>query len=148
MKVDLGDFYMHFLIDKADRRYMWFMWEGKKYQYISMPFSLALALRLATTMMAPGIRHLRSCSLRIAIYIDDLVVLSRSRKESIPQTECWLALDTTSASAFIQTRHKWYPPDQPILSTHVNSMKMQFKARSGRPVGRSRWSSPKTSLAL
>ena len=30
-KVDLSDFYMHFLIGHFDRRYMRFMWEGKKY---------------------------------------------------------------------------------------------------------------------
>ena len=30
-KVDLSDFYMHFLISNADRRYMRFMWKGKKY---------------------------------------------------------------------------------------------------------------------
>ena len=30
-KVDLGEFYMPFVINKADRRYMRFMWEGRKY---------------------------------------------------------------------------------------------------------------------
>ena len=30
-KVDLSDFYMHFLIGHADRKYMLLMWEGKKY---------------------------------------------------------------------------------------------------------------------
>ena len=36
-KVDLSDFYMHFLIGQADGRYMQFMWEGKKYQCIVCP---------------------------------------------------------------------------------------------------------------
>ena len=57
-KVDLSDFYMHFLIGQADRRYMRFMWEGRKFQCIGMPFGLALAMRLATKMMAPMIRYL------------------------------------------------------------------------------------------
>ena len=57
-KIDLSDFYMHFLISKADRRYMRFMWEGRKFQCIGMPFGLALAPRLATKMMAPMIRYL------------------------------------------------------------------------------------------
>ena len=69
-------FLMHFLIGKADRRYMWFMWEGKKFECTSMPFGLAPALRLATKMMALVIRYLRLCSLRVAIYIDDLILLS------------------------------------------------------------------------
>ena len=77
-KVDLSDFYMHFLIGKADRRYMRFMWEGKKYECIGMPFGLAPAPRLATKIMAPVICYLRSCGLRVAIYVDDLILLSRS----------------------------------------------------------------------
>ena len=83
---------MHFLIGQADGRYMRFMWEGKKYQCIGMPFGLAPAPRLATKMMAPVIRYLRSRGLRLAIYIDGLILLSRSYKESIEQTQ--LLVDT------------------------------------------------------
>ena len=54
-KIDLSDFYMHFLIGKADRRYMRFMWEGRKFECTGMPFGLAPAPRLATKMMAPVI---------------------------------------------------------------------------------------------
>ncbi len=85
-KVDLSDFYMHFWIGHANRRYMQFMWEGKKHQCIGMPFGLALASRLATKMMALVIRYLRLCGLRVAIYIDDLILLCQSYKESIAHT--------------------------------------------------------------
>ena len=57
-KVDLSDFYMHFLIGHSDRTYMRFMWEGKKYQCSGMPFGPAPAPRLATRVMAPVIRYL------------------------------------------------------------------------------------------
>ena len=30
-KLDLNDFYMHFLIDEYDSGHMQFMWEGRKY---------------------------------------------------------------------------------------------------------------------
>ena len=39
---------MHFLIGKADRTYMRFMWEGRKFECTGMPFGLAAALRPAT----------------------------------------------------------------------------------------------------
>ena len=74
---------MHFLISHSNRSYMQFMWEGKKYKCIGLPFGLALALRLATKMMAPVIRYLQLYSLRIAIYLKDLILLCRSDKESI-----------------------------------------------------------------
>ena len=57
-KVDLSDFYMHFLISKVDCRYMQFMWEGKKFECTSMPFGLALAPRPAAKMMALVICYL------------------------------------------------------------------------------------------
>ena len=53
--MDLSNFYMHFLTGQADHRYMRFMWEGRKFQCIGMPFGLAPALSLATKMMAPMI---------------------------------------------------------------------------------------------
>ena len=56
-KVNLSNFYMHFPIGKADRRYMQFMWEGKKFQCVGMPFGLAPALGLATKMMIPLLQY-------------------------------------------------------------------------------------------
>jgi len=146
-KVDLSDFYMHFLIGKTDRRYMRFMWEGRKFQCIGMPFGLALAPRLATKMMAPVIRYLRSCGLRLAIYIDDLILLSRSYKESIEQTQ--LLVDTLHSLGFgIHPDKCSVIPSRSaeFLGTQVNSRKMQFrvpKTRFGLPGKRSAQSSPK-----
>ena len=64
-EMDLSNFYMHFLIGKADRTYM-------RHHSIGKPFGLAPAPGLATKMMAPVIRYLQLCGLRISIYIDDL----------------------------------------------------------------------------
>ena len=41
-------------------------------------------------MMAPVIRYLRSCGLQIAIYNDDLILLCRSYKGSIVQTQLFV----------------------------------------------------------
>ena len=63
-----------------------------------MPFGLAPAPRLATKMMAPVIRYLRAHGLRLAIYIDDLILLVRSYEESIEQTQ--LLVDTLHKLGF------------------------------------------------
>ena len=60
---------------------MQFTWEGKRYQRMSMPFSLASALKFDTTMTAQGIRYLRSCGHRIMIYIDDLKASIKASNE-------------------------------------------------------------------
>ena len=127
-KIDLSDFYMHFLIGKADRRYMRFMWEGRKFECTGMPFGLAPAPRLATKMMAPVIRYLRSCGLRVAIYIDDLILLSRSYKESIAHTQ--LLVDTLHNLGFgIHPDKAQVIPSRSaeFLGTQVNTRKMQFR---------------------
>ena len=55
-------------------------------------------MRLATKMMAPVICNLRSCGVRIAIYIDDLILLCYSYKESITRTQ--LLVDTLHNLSF------------------------------------------------
>ena len=63
-KIDISDFYHHFLLRRKDGRSMRFMWEGVKYECIGMPFGLAPAPRLATKMLAPAIRYLRRLGIR------------------------------------------------------------------------------------
>ena len=52
----LSDFYMHFLIGKADHGYMWFMWKGRKFQCIGMPFGLLPC----NVMIGCGVSHSRT----------------------------------------------------------------------------------------
>ena len=47
-KIDLSDFYMHLPIAEADRKFFRFMFNGKKYECVAMPFGLAPAPRIAT----------------------------------------------------------------------------------------------------
>ena len=92
-----------------------------------MPFGLALAPRLATKMMAPVIRYLRLCGLRIAIYIDDEILLCWSYKESIAHTQ--LLVDTLHNLGFsMHPKKAQVIPSRSSksLGTHVNSKKMQF----------------------
>ena len=91
-KIDISDFYHHFLLQQQDSRYMRFMWEGVKYECIGMPFGLAPAPRLATKLLAPVIRHLRRLGLQVSVYIDDIICLARSITRSIAHTQ--VAVDT------------------------------------------------------
>ena len=45
-KIDISDFYHHFLLCRQDSKVMRFMCEGVKYECIGMPFGLAPAPRL------------------------------------------------------------------------------------------------------
>ena len=84
--------------------------------------------RLATKMMAPVIRYLRSCGLRLAIHINDLILLSRSYKESIEQTQ--LLVDTLQSLGFgIHPNKCSVIPSRSaeFFGTQVNSKKMHFR---------------------
>ena len=87
-KVDLSNFYMHFLIGKANQRYMQFMWEGRKYQCINMLFSLAPAPQLATKMMAQVICYLQSCGLQLVIYTSNLISCPDPMKSRSSRNHC------------------------------------------------------------
>ena len=79
-------------------------------------------------MMAPVIRYLRSCGLRVAIYIDDPILLSRSYKESIAHTQ--LLVDTLHNLGFgIHPDKAQVIPSRSaeFLGTQVNTRKMQFR---------------------
>ena len=123
--MDLSDFYMHFLIGKADRRYMRFMWEGKKYECIGMPFGLAPAPRLSTKLLAPAIRHLRRLGIRLSVYIDDIIVLARSISQSVAHTQRTVNLLHHLGFSVHPEKCKLVPlRSQEFLGTQVNSKKM------------------------
>lgn len=55
--VDLTDAYYSCMVDKSDRKFLRFMWEGEKYQYTCLPNGLATAPRIFTKIMKRFFRH-------------------------------------------------------------------------------------------
>ena len=124
-KVDISDFYHHFLLRLNDRKCTRFMWEGKKYECIGMPFGLAPAPRLATKLLAPAIRYLRSLGLRVSVYLDDIICLARSIVQSIQHSQ--ILVDTLHRLGFSVHPEKCSlipSRTQEFLGTQVNSRKM------------------------
>ena len=91
-KVDMSDYIFHLPIKPEERQNSRFMWQGKKYQRTAMPFSLTPAPRLATKILQPVIRYLRSMRVRLIVYIGDILVLARSQEEGLRHTQ--LRIDT------------------------------------------------------
>ena len=102
MKIDISDFYHHFLLCREDSKVMRFMWEGVKHECIGMPFGLAPAPRLSTKLFAPVLRYLRRQGLRISVYIDDLIILARSIRQFTPTLSWRWTHFIISASPFIR----------------------------------------------
>ena len=127
-KVDLSDYFFHLPIPLEHREYFRFMWQGKKYQCTAMPFGLAPAPRLATKILQPVIRHLRSMGVRLVVYIDDVLVLARSQEECLRHTQ--LLVDTLHHFGFgVHPDKIQAVPTRSIefLGIQVNSALMQFR---------------------
>ena len=127
-KIDISDFYHHFLLRRKDSKSMRFMWEGKKYECIGMPFGLAPAPRLSTKLLAPAIRHLRRLGIRLSVYIDDIIVLARSIPQSVAHTQQTVNLLHHLGFSVHPEKCKFVPlRSQEFLGTQINSKRMQFR---------------------
>lgn len=77
--VDLKDAYFHIQIAPHHRRFLRFAFEGVAYQFKVLPFGLALAPRVFTMCMNTALAPLKLSGMRILNYLDDWLVIARSR---------------------------------------------------------------------
>lgn len=81
-KLDLKDAYLSVPISPSHQKYLQFRWEGKLYQYKVLPFGLATAPRAFTKLLKPVLAHLRKGGMRLIAYLDDLLIIGKSKKEA------------------------------------------------------------------
>ena len=78
--IDLQDAYLHVPIVKHHRRFLHFVWHNVPYQWRVLPFGLATAPRVFTSLTKPILFLCHRKGLRIVIYLDDILVLVRSKR--------------------------------------------------------------------
>lgn len=96
--LDIQDAFFHVPLDQAQRDFYRFRWEGKHYRFRAMPFGLSVAPRTFTKVLRPVVGYLRSRGIRCLIYLDDMLILSRTWAEAICNTQ--LALDLLTRLGF------------------------------------------------
>ena len=78
--IDLQEAYLHIPIVKHHHHFLCFVWHNVPFQCKVLPFGLATAPRVFTSLMKP-ILFLCCCKvLHIVIYLDDILVLVHSKK--------------------------------------------------------------------
>ncbi len=80
-KVDISQAFLHVLLHPTMRNFFRFRWKGKTYRFKVMPFGLCSAPRIFTKLMKEVVAHWRAQGLRLAFYIDDIIILARSAEE-------------------------------------------------------------------
>jgi hypothetical protein len=70
-KLDLSDAYFHIPISLASRKFLRFVWNNKVYQFMAVPFGLAVAPQVFTRVFQTVIAHLHTLSIQAHSYLDD-----------------------------------------------------------------------------
>eukprot|EP01113_Clastostelium_recurvatum_P021796 TRINITY_DN2587_c0_g2_i1.p2 TRINITY_DN2587_c0_g2~~TRINITY_DN2587_c0_g2_i1.p2 ORF type:complete len:510 (-),score=73.18 TRINITY_DN2587_c0_g2_i1:1021-2550(-) len=89
-KIDLKDGFFHLEIPERDRTYFGFQWRGEYYVYNVFGFGCNVTPHTFCKMLRPVIEHLRSLGVRILAYMDDFIILGRTRAECLHSTHLTL----------------------------------------------------------
>ena len=80
-KQDLKDAYFCVPLHKESRKFVQFPWNGKLYEFLCLYFGLCPAPRIFTKLLNVPLAVLRRLNMLIIIYLDDMLIIGRTRKE-------------------------------------------------------------------
>jgi hypothetical protein len=81
-KLDIKKAYLQVPIRAADHSLLAFEWDHGWYKCRALMFGLCNAVFLFTKLMKPVVRELRRTGVRCLIYLDDLLLVGRTRREA------------------------------------------------------------------
>lgn len=91
--VDLTDAYWHVGIRSGDRSYLLFRGaNGEAFRYKALPFGVSHAPRTFTKIMRYAAMILRQWGVRIVMYLDDILILGKTKEEAQKHTNWAIAL--------------------------------------------------------
>ena len=79
-KIDLKDAFFLIPIHESSRKYLRFVFEGKFYQFLVLPFGLCTCPYVFTKVMKVVIFFLRAKGYRSTIYLDDMCLFGQSKE--------------------------------------------------------------------
>ena len=98
-KLDLKDAYLSVPIHPTHQRFLRFRWKNCLWQFKVLPFGLSSAPCTFTKIMKPVVAMLRKLGIRVVLYLDDMLVLSRC--ESTAKSHVQIAMNLLSSLGFI-----------------------------------------------
>lgn len=84
--IDLKDAYFHVEVAPRHRKFLRFAFQGTAYEYNRLPFGYSLAPRTFSKCVDAALQPLRSHGMRVFFYLDDLIVMARSKQWAIFHT--------------------------------------------------------------
>ena len=81
-QVDIKSAYQLLPLHKESQKYATFQFQGKFYQYKTIPFGLSSAPRIFSKIMKTALTPIRRQGIRCTSYIDDIAILGRTKQEA------------------------------------------------------------------
>ena len=91
-KIDLKDCFWQVPVTKKDQKFLAFSWRGKKYVFKCLPFGMSLSPWFVTKVFRPMIADLQKKGHNVLIYIDDMLIKARTKKECEDSVQKILAM--------------------------------------------------------
>lgn len=128
-KIDLKDCYWQVPVLPEHQRFLSFQWRGQNYSFNCLPFGLSVSPWFVTKLFRPVIAQLQQEGFSLAIYLDDLVIVGKSRADC--RTATARTLELLSQLGLIVNREKSIlEPSQQIeyLGFTLDSVRMMVLA--------------------
>ena len=127
IKLDLSDAFFSVPLHKDSRKLTSFRWKGTVYEFRVLCFGLSSAPRIFSKLLKIPLAFLRKLSIRVVIYLDDLILFGRSKEEAIAARDAAI-LVLTSLGFTINRKKSILSPTQCLtyLGIEVNSREMTF----------------------
>ena len=87
VSLDLKDAYFDIPVFSLHRKYIGFIWNDQRYEFTCLPFGDSLAPRVFTKVFKPIISHRRLHGLTIIIFLDDILLVARSKQKCLDQLQ-------------------------------------------------------------
>ena len=97
--IDLKDAYFHIPIHPQSTHLLRFVWKGKVYEFLVVPFGLCTAPFIFTKITRPIAAFLRSKGIRIIFYLDDILVIATSEQECLLHLK--VVMETLQGAGFL-----------------------------------------------
>ncbi|XP_057302862.1 uncharacterized protein LOC130637025 [Hydractinia symbiolongicarpus] len=126
-KLDLKDGYFSVPLHNFSKKFMRFELSGNLYEFLCLCFGFVLAPRIFTKLLKIPMAVLRRLMIRIVIYLDDMLILGRSREEVLMARDT-LIFFLQNLGFLIHLKKSVLEPTQKIefLLMSVNSLTMSL----------------------
>src|SRR5438270_13758663 len=81
ISIDLNQAFYHVPLASSQKPFFAFDFLGKCYCFRCLPFGLTSSPRIFTKVLRPLIKLIRSKGIRVVVYLDDLLIMARTKEE-------------------------------------------------------------------